>query len=509
MQVKQHQGWWRKWPLIFLLVNYILVVISLRTFPLSHLLDGHDSSMFMYFGRAMNHGMVPYVDMFDHKGIVLFLIQQFGNLIGFGSFRSGVWVTEALFYAVFLILMSRSVYLITKQLLSATLPFLFFTPLTMAIFQGGNLSEEFVLPFIAGALLAFITIEQQQHATWWPLVMIGVLGALTFFTRPNMIALWVVGCLYLLAKGLITRQLKVLEKQILGIFLGGALVCLIVIAYAWLTHSGAAMIYETFTLNVEYSAQSNNQIRIAAVKFFYQLMRNYGVLFIAVIYVSLIEVKREWWVVNGLVISYALLNFVTVVLSGRPYLHYFTTALPCVYLISGIGLAQLSHLIVKQNWRTLTAALVVISAFASLVNLWPNQTLYATTKTLIDTQYRVPNQRKNSGVAAISTYIREHSKPTDKIYVHWMNANIYLKSERFANSEYFVLPSLDYTQHPEVVKNFETDFKRTPPKFVVVQASFMHAAQTGLFGFVKAQTQQHYKLIQTYSAGTLMLYQRK
>ena len=46
---------------------------------------GTDSSIFIYVARSLGHGLMPYRDVFDQKGLLIYLIDYVGVLIG------GVW----------------------------------------------------------------------------------------------------------------------------------------------------------------------------------------------------------------------------------------------------------------------------------------------------------------------------------------------------------------------------------------------------------------------------------
>ena len=63
-------------------------------FPLTKTYTYTDSSVFLYIGKMMQNGYVPYRDLFDHKGILLYFIQFLGNVITPGSF-TGMWLLEA------------------------------------------------------------------------------------------------------------------------------------------------------------------------------------------------------------------------------------------------------------------------------------------------------------------------------------------------------------------------------------------------------------------------------
>ena len=55
-----------------------------------------DASVFLYIGKQMHAGKIPYVDLFDHKGPALYLIQYLGYLIWPSSVAGGVWILEVI-----------------------------------------------------------------------------------------------------------------------------------------------------------------------------------------------------------------------------------------------------------------------------------------------------------------------------------------------------------------------------------------------------------------------------
>lgn len=179
-------------PIIFLAVNFLFVILSFKSSPFSNVLNEHDSTMFMYFGKAMNNGMTPYVDMFDHKGIVLFWIQQIGVSIGFGNFSTGIWIIEILFYLVTLVFLYKTCMAITENKIASSFSIMLLTGAMVIPFSGGNYSEEFALSFIAVAGYLFTKILVHEKQSKVSLVLIGITGALTFFIRSNMVALWLV-----------------------------------------------------------------------------------------------------------------------------------------------------------------------------------------------------------------------------------------------------------------------------------------------------------------------------
>ena len=65
----------KKTDLLFCLFLALTIGTLMRQYPWTSLPTQTDSSVFLYIGRQMHRGKVPYIDLFDHKGPILYLIQ--------------------------------------------------------------------------------------------------------------------------------------------------------------------------------------------------------------------------------------------------------------------------------------------------------------------------------------------------------------------------------------------------------------------------------------------------
>lgn len=498
------------WPILLVFINYLIVMTSVRAFPLSNLLPGHDSAMFMYFGRGMNHGLVPYAQIYDHKGIVLFWIEQLANAIGFGGhFNTGVWVAELVFYGVYLTFMVLALLQLFPSLFASATAVFALTPLTVSAFQGGNLSEEFALPLIAVALYWFLREAKSQKSHPLGLIFIGLCGGLVFFMRANMIALWIVGCAFLIVRAFYFRDWSRLGRQALGIFIGGVIVVCCVIAYGLIFDNLREMFKLTFLVNIAYSDQANFQQRLQAVQFFWQYATAYFMTWFGAGWLLASLTTRKVWLVNTLLVCYGALNLLTVVLSGRPYLHYFTTMIPILTIMLLVGLQAVALMGQKwgQGWLEAAAGALVLVIVTTPIFKTGN--IVQTVDQNIKTNIKAPiNLRRHSATLAAAAYIQTHSTPNDRIYAHWMNASVYLYAERFASSRFFDLPSLDYSKQPALVREFSRDFDQHPPKFVLVRAGFAAQRQLNIHAVVQRQLRENYSMIRSFhgSDGNFDLY---
>ena len=84
---------------------FILALVSLlicsESSPLYPLNDWFDANIYFTVGKGMVNGFVPYLDLFDHKGPIIYLIYGIGSLISSSSFI-GVFILEVISFTIFL-----------------------------------------------------------------------------------------------------------------------------------------------------------------------------------------------------------------------------------------------------------------------------------------------------------------------------------------------------------------------------------------------------------------------
>jgi len=414
----------------------------------------------------MQDGLVPYVDMFDHKGILLFWLEQLGIVLGSGNLTIGVWILESLFYIVTVVYLLRSLLFLTDDFLVSSTSISLFTGVAVIVFEGGNLSEPFALMFIAIGFYLIAKTCLEESINHYNLFAIGLTGGLTFFIRPNMIALWFVFCLYLVISNVLIKEYKKLTRQVLLIFAGGLIVCVIVILYGVVVGNLSQMIYQTLTLNFQYSSAASFSERYLVGREFFEFATLVGITPFLILYlVFLVSVKKEDWrkeyTFYIALLIYLVVNFTTVIMSGRYYLHYFITMLVPVIVLTGIGIGWGQAVIKGKSKKIITTLLLFFIPLSSFSIAYRD--------VLKPTLSAVPNQTIDSDIVKTAEYIKEHSTKKDTIYVHNTDANIYLLSDRYSNSRFFVLPDINYQNFYNLKQEFENNLKKSPPKYIVVK----------------------------------------
>ncbi len=330
---------WSLW-LFFLAVSFLFISAeSVVTSPFYKLPTWpSDSVTFMLMGKVLLEGKVPYVDLFDHKGPVLYVFQAVGQLIYPGRF--GVYAVQILMLSFSMTLLWKAGCLIAgkgKNLCAMAL----FLLTAMWTFENGNQCEEYSLPF--GILCIYLALKHLKKTGEGDLelplsasYLFGICLAASAMIRaidavvPAAVILGM--ALFLLKK----KQYYNLCFHCVTGFLGMTTVLLPILFYfSW--HGALHQMYDAMiTFNMQYAAYYS-RFRLDAFNPLTgcKLM----LLFCLVLpFLSAGMPNRIGWVL----VPVALLPL-PVLIKQNDYLHYYTLLLPVVYMTYAVLLLKISE----------------------------------------------------------------------------------------------------------------------------------------------------------------------
>jgi len=138
--------------LLSLLCSVLALSVATTSSPLYAVNFWTDTNLYFTIGRGMTQGMMPYRDLFDHKGPLTFILYALGALASDTSFI-GVFVLEVLSLAVMLYLGYRTAALYGGRSL-LVIPITAILTVTCTAFNQGGSAEEFCLPALSLGLYA-------------------------------------------------------------------------------------------------------------------------------------------------------------------------------------------------------------------------------------------------------------------------------------------------------------------------------------------------------------------
>lgn len=302
-----------------------LLFFSAYSSPLFPKFMDWDSAIFMMVGKGINEGKRLYLDIFDHKGPILFWIEALGMRFG----RNGIFLLQCIFMTVDIWLMVKIAryFCRGKKVYAAVAAAMVWLAYPLA---NGNLSEEYSLPFILGSFCLFLKDwTESREPKVLHSYLYGVNFCVLFFIRANnavTICAIILGWMCILIK---SKQIKELFKHLLAGAAGIATIAVPICIYFWAQGSLWEMFYATFLFNLRYSGNVSLLTQLTNPVTLFRM----GILFsplIAAAIVFFIEIKdSELRVLLEIVVG---LNFFSLFL-GHGYNHYFMIILPVVILL--------------------------------------------------------------------------------------------------------------------------------------------------------------------------------
>ena len=334
--------WARKYHLnldftkVFLIIFSILVILQFLALNPGRIQLNRDSGVYMYMAKGLLSGLVPYQDIWDHKGPAIFFINFLGLSTGLG--RWGVWLIQIIFVTLTLFILYRLLRKNTGVFGVFTGLFVFST-LFFSFIDGGNMVEEYaILPGLASLLLFKDLEENPVSERRLRLIGIGLLTGFTFLLRPNLISTLVCISFYLLVEGLIKKDLK---SSLFSLsFLAAGFIGIVALVFLYFIKKAAFLDFfnAVFIYNFVYSSGSGSKSLLKNFFWIFERLPFYmtltvfgwGFLFVQAVKLrnKIPDLKLVILILFGFLIEIFLYNF-----SGRHYDHYFLSLLPYVSLV--------------------------------------------------------------------------------------------------------------------------------------------------------------------------------
>ena len=170
-----------------------LLLIATKSSPLYPLNDWPDANTFFSIGKGMMNGLVPYRDLFEQKGPLLYFFHGVASLISQRSFM-GVYILEVLSFSVFLYFAQKSLSLfVPVQYSLFALPILAASVLNLRSFAHGDTAESYVFPFMMFSLYTLLRhFKEHEPEPMPPKVQLlnGVMAGCVMWIKYAFLGFW-------------------------------------------------------------------------------------------------------------------------------------------------------------------------------------------------------------------------------------------------------------------------------------------------------------------------------
>lgn len=331
------------------------VVVALNLFLFSSVSPIHSIMNMQYnewlyylIGKGITRGMVPYVELMDHKGPYLFFLFALANVIEFKHI-SFYLVALVFYYTIayfsykisYIILSIATDYDEKKKAICSFISgfIMYFISSSYYMSFGTITAETFIITFMLIAyyvIIKYLFSGETIHSAKYSLLY-GALAGISFLIKANGILGFVPIAIILLIVLIKEREISNLLQNILFGFIGFAISILPAIVYCIITNSLADMIEGAFVINFLYTGTGMPSLDSLFLSFIETIkeFKEFGFICIlsvpAISYVIRNLDKRIKMNVMIFYIVSIAINIYSVFMSVRPYTNYLNYLL--FYLI--------------------------------------------------------------------------------------------------------------------------------------------------------------------------------
>ncbi|MEZ4626682.1 MAG: hypothetical protein R2912_00750 [Eubacteriales bacterium] len=192
-RTRRAADWKTVFPICFLTAAVFLFLCT-KSSPLYPLNEWVDANIYFTIGKGMMHGYVPYLNLYDQKGPIAFLLFGLASLISGTSFF-GVYVIETIAFSFFLFAAYRITALYTEKFALIVLPVISAFILGSLSFSHGGSLEELMMPLFAWSLYDTLRYFRESYPNPVPLGMIArnaLFAGVMLFGKFTFLAFYVV-----------------------------------------------------------------------------------------------------------------------------------------------------------------------------------------------------------------------------------------------------------------------------------------------------------------------------
>ncbi|MBQ6587550.1 MAG: glycosyltransferase family 39 protein [Butyrivibrio sp.] len=216
-----------------LLAAFVIIAICSKSSFLYPLNNWGDANIYFNVGRGILHGKVPYRDMIDQKGPIIFFVYALGELVSETSFI-GIYIIEAVCATIFAFFALKTVSLFydTKSY-ELSLAFMM-AAIVYSCFSnrhGGGPEEMSVCIF--GYLLYLLAryLEQDVFPNTIETVFLGLGAGMLFWTKYNLCAIFISSFVFVIIHAIKRNELQLVWKAFALVLLGVILVTIPIVGY--------------------------------------------------------------------------------------------------------------------------------------------------------------------------------------------------------------------------------------------------------------------------------------
>ncbi len=402
-----------------------------------------DMGIYLYAGWVLAEGGTVYLDFWEHKGPLFFLLNAVGAWLTPGK-GLGLVLFEGAMVAGAFIVLER---LLRRRLGLewSFLAVLFALAAYLHFYHYGGFVQTLAVPAQVAAMAGFLGALDRGGRGWF--LLVGFAFAWGALLLPTSGASASVFAVVLFVHGWRSRGFG--EAAVRGLWMSAGALSLIVpmVAWVWAEGAVAAGLEQYLIYNFLYVDNAGGGHRLESAMFF--LFHLVGVGLFALLPSGLVGIGALGrWVGAGLAAAVAL-EFAMVILSGRTYTHYAANMAVATAPFVALALARL----MPDRIRALGLLVALVPSGVLGYHAWE----------------AVKGTTDRDRQRAVVEYVREATSPDETVLVLGVDPSLNFMAERRSPTRYMHQLPLAFPGFgtPERVGAFLDGLKAAPPALVV------------------------------------------
>lgn len=469
-----------KYILPLFIISLIFLTIGSKNSPLYLINDWYDAQAFMTMGKGILNGLIPYKDLFEQKGPILYFIYALANLVSTKSFI-GVFIIEVISFTTFLVFIRKTINLFFNDKYSIpTLMILSFLILMLKPFGHGGSAEELCLPIFAYSIYSMLKYLKTDRLTNKEIFINGLMAGIILWIKYTLL-----GFHFILAATYFFVYLskKEYKKAITSciIYLLGMFSITIPVLLYFIVNGGSEYLFDVYFLKnmTSYSNMDSTfkKITTAFGLLGFNIVTNIPfLLFILIPLMFYTRKKLNFRVKYSKTIIFIAILFMGLgtFIGGTNYFYYSFIIAPFMVL----GVLMLNRILTHFNIRT--NSIRVFSVFLLLVT--------ALLEFSPNIEY---THRKHDDYAQfVFGDIIKESKDKTLINYGSLDGGFYFTADSLPECYYFMKNNFSYENFPEMYEEQKRYVLQNRPHFVVSRTNFLFLSENN-YTLIKSFRQKY------------------
>lgn len=491
----QIKGW-----ILPVAVLMITCFFAIGSSPLYRTNPWVDSNAMLTMGKAMLHGYVPFKDIIDQRGPVLYTIFAIGASIRRNSF-SGVFLIQVINVLIIYVLTFKlantfKLKLISSKWLALIGPLVLFS--TNA-FSFSGAPEEFAFTSILYLLLVINRVDQRvENISLKEFLILGINLGLIFWNKFSMIGAFVPFFGWVAVLFLYKRQFKQFFKIIAASLLGFLSVSILVFAYFSFHNAFNDLIKIYFVQNLTSYGKSNQTVLMKLWSLIFLLGQEISE-HIVVATIIVLGWLKALYEKKSIILEMSLLLGSIIFVALQHWVNEYYNLVWIVFLI--VALLRISDIkmLNHENKMSFSIAIKVLIVMAFIILPFTNNkdlsrlVIRGEDSSIMHFHYNAQPQ--------FARIMHQKEKKPTLLMINDLDEGFYLSTDILPTTKYWQKLNMTYQQLPRMYNSFNDDLKNKNVDFVIIKINSQIAPNVeGVHDQIPAFIDNHlvYQLFKNY-----------